>query len=505
MIKKFPKFTLFFLIALTFFVRLYRIDYPIADWHSWRQVDTASVTREYVKHGVDILRPKYHDLGNVQSGLDNLEGWRMVEMPFINALIATLIRAIPSLNLEITSRFVSVLFSIGTVTSLYYLVKKISGQKTAFYSGLVFALLPFSVYYGRVVLPEPAMLFFSTSSLLFFSHYLDSKNKFNQISSFIFSAFFLALALLLKPFVAFLGPIYLTFSILKYKWKVIKHWELVIFVVIAFTPFFMWREWIKQFPSGIPASDWLFNGNGIRLRPAWFRWLFYERLTKIILGWWGWIFILSNFIGCKLTLLNPSRLKKIFSNKKITNEIFIYGSWIFGVLLYLIVIATGNVQHDYYQVFTLPIVSIMVGRGINQLEMFLQAKFDKRNKLVPIFIVSLIFGAMINTAWQKDKGNFNINHWEYIEAGKMIDEITPSDAKVIAPAFSDTLFLYQTNRTGWPIGFDIEDKISKGADYYVSTSYDDETRMVEETYTPVFKNDNFIIVHLVKPEKNLDQ
>ena len=68
-------------ILLTFFPRMYRIDNPIADWHSWRQGDTASVTREYVKHGIDILRPRYHDLGNVQSGKHNLEGWRMVEFP----------------------------------------------------------------------------------------------------------------------------------------------------------------------------------------------------------------------------------------------------------------------------------------------------------------------------------------------------------------------------------------------------------------------------------------
>jgi hypothetical protein len=74
------------LLVGAFLVRLYGITNPLADWHSFRQADTASVTREYIKHGVDLLHPKYHDLSNVQSGQmnegkDNVEGWRMVEFP----------------------------------------------------------------------------------------------------------------------------------------------------------------------------------------------------------------------------------------------------------------------------------------------------------------------------------------------------------------------------------------------------------------------------------------
>ena len=36
------------IVILGFAVRLYRIDFPLADWHSWRQVDTAGVTREFI-------------------------------------------------------------------------------------------------------------------------------------------------------------------------------------------------------------------------------------------------------------------------------------------------------------------------------------------------------------------------------------------------------------------------------------------------------------------------
>ena len=108
---------------------------------------------------------------------------------------------------------------------------------------------------------------------------------------------------------------------------------------------------------------------------------------------------------------------------------------------------------------------------------------------------------MLKVSWENVKGYFNVNHWEYVKAGQAIDELTPPDAKVIAPAFGDTIFLYQTNRTGWPIGFEIEDKVNLGAEYYVSTSYDDEARTIEEKYTTIMKTDDFIIIKL--QEKDL--
>ena len=37
--------------------RMYHLNYPIADWHSWRQVDTAAVARNFLKWGIKPLYP----------------------------------------------------------------------------------------------------------------------------------------------------------------------------------------------------------------------------------------------------------------------------------------------------------------------------------------------------------------------------------------------------------------------------------------------------------------
>lgn len=473
LLKNFP---IIAILLLALFVRLYRVTNPVLDWHSFRQADTASVTREYLKNGIDLLRPRYHDLSNIQSGKNNLDGYRMVEFPIINALVAWIIRIIPALSLEITSRVISILFSLGTLLSLYFLVTKISGKRVGYITILVGALLPYYIYYSRVIMPEPAMLFFFVFSLTTFYYWL-IRGKFWLYAVSLIS---LIIALLLKPFVIFIVPVYGVVSYCLQGKKVFKNWLLYPFPILAIIPFILWRDWITQFPSGIPANDWLFNGSRIRFRPAWFRWLFYERLIKLILGYTSVVFFATALY--KLTL----------------KEVLIYGSWWIGILVYLSVIATGNVQHDYYQVLLIPIIIITLARGIVMAEQLLQ---NYISRIYAVSTVMLVFAIGLSLSWWQIKGYFNVNHWEYVEAGQAVQQMTPSEAKIIAPAFGDTMFLYQTNRTGWPIGFEIEEKRALGATHYVTTSYDDEARELENKYFTIHKTPTYLLLDLTK-EKN---
>ncbi len=472
LLKNFPLIAIL-LIALV--IRTYRITNPVLDWHSFRQADTASVTREYVKHGISLLVPRFHDYSNIASGKENPEGYRMVEFPLINAGIAGLIQLLPFLSIEITSRVVSILFSIGTLLSLFFLVSKISGKKIGYISVVVGSLLPYYIYYSRVILPEPAMLFFFVFSLTCFYYWLLNK----KFYLYILSLLSLMMALLLKPFVGFMMPIFGVIAICIEGRKMFKNIWLYPFPILAVLPFLWWRSWIEQFPSGIPAFEWLFNSDEIRFRPAWFRWLFFERLTKLILGYFGVTFLLTSLYKLKL------------------REVLIYGSWWLCGLVYISIIATGNVRHDYYQVLLVPIIIITVARGVVMAEQYLQQYLPS---MLATGIVMAILGVSLITAWWQVKGYFNVNHWEYVEAGVAVQKMTPPDAKVIAPAFGDTLFLYQTDRTGWPIGFYIEEKRAMGATHYITTSYDDEARELEEKYFTIHKTPTYLLLDLTKPK-----
>src|SRR3989337_3317426 len=67
-------FYLLVILIIAFTVRLYKINTPLADWHSWRQADTSSVTRNYVRNGVNLLFPVYDDLSTIASGRVNPKG-----------------------------------------------------------------------------------------------------------------------------------------------------------------------------------------------------------------------------------------------------------------------------------------------------------------------------------------------------------------------------------------------------------------------------------------------
>lgn len=494
-----PRFTrlLLAIVLLAFVLRLYKISNPIADWHSFRQADTASVTREFVKHGVDFLRPKYHDLANVQSGgenqgRDNVEGWRMVEFPIINGLLAYLLRALPFLDLVIVSRLASIVASLFSIVLLASMVKRVYGEKVSLLTALFFAVLPYSVYYSRVILPEPFLVTFSLASMWAYFNHLETK----RWKWMVFAVLLFGVALLVKPMAVFYIPVF--FGIRWWKSFDIKLKDVVSAFVfgLSFLPLLFWREWIKQYPIGVPSSDWLWNGVGkgtnllpvymIRFKPAWWRWIFYERLTKLFLGFFGLIPFASGFISM-LTIKDEIEKRR---------ALLFLGGWTVAAFSYVSIFAAGNVQHDYYQVPLIPFVSLALGLGTA----FLFDSFMRiTTRKMALIVCSFIVGAGLFTAWKTIKGYYQVNNWPIVHAGKAVDRLLPPDAKVIAPYFGDTAFLFQTNRTGWSIGFEIDKKIAEGAQYYVSVNYDDEANALMKKYKVVEAVKDYVILDLTKP------
>ena len=243
MIKKFLKnhIAFFLILVVALVLRLYKIDNPVADWHSWRQADTSSVTRVFDQEGVNMFIPRYQDISNIPSGQDNPNGYRMVEFPLYNLAHLGVFR-LGSLNLETAGRLTSIILSLVSLSLIYLIANKLSGKKTALFASFFFALLPFNIFYSRVILPEPLMttLFLSSFFLL--------------LNSRIFlSAVFLAGALLVKPYAIFFTLPYLLIFWKKWRSKKINLVQILIYGAVALTPFILWRFWIANFPEGIPA------------------------------------------------------------------------------------------------------------------------------------------------------------------------------------------------------------------------------------------------------------
>src|SRR3990172_8738706 len=117
-------------------LRLYKLNGPIADWHSFRQADTAAVARNFLKFGFDPLRPRSDDLSNIQSGFDNPNGWRMVEFPLYQITAAGLARVFGILPIEIWLRLVTIASSAATGVIIGFLVWEMVGPPAGGLAGI---------------------------------------------------------------------------------------------------------------------------------------------------------------------------------------------------------------------------------------------------------------------------------------------------------------------------------------------------------------------------------
>lgn len=472
--KHLGKIFLIIILILGFVVRLYRIETPLADWHSWRQADTAAVTRNFFKYGIDVLKPRYDDFSDVSGeGLFNPQGYRMVEFPIFNLIHYSLAKTFPFQSLVFWGRMTSILSALASSILLYFLIKRHVNQTAGLLAAAFYLFIPYNIYFTRVILPEPLMVTLVLLTLNLFDLYLKRSNWL----SLILTALAGTAAMLVKPMALFF--------FLPMLWQVrsrLKEKSLYVLGALILLPYLAWRVWMGQFPQGTPAYWWLLNGNGIRFRPAFFRWIFGERIGDMILGHWG---------------LWPALVGVIYGNSYVVLMIL-------SSLIYLFIIATGNVQHDYYQIPIIPSIAAALAAGVaylwHQEASFLRT-WTKR------ILVVFSIGLMIGLSWYDIKDNYQINNWSIVHAGQAVDKLVPQDAVIVAPYNGDTAFLYQTNRRGFaflplPIK-DLHD--AYGVMYYVSVNYDDQTNAIMKKYTILEQTPEYVIVELLEPWEKLQQ
>ncbi len=480
------KILLFFILLGAFSVRLYHFNSSVLDWHSWRQADTSSVSRNFIKDGFDILHPRFDDLSNGVSLLDNPHGYRFVEFPIYNVLQAGFFRLFDFFTIEEWGRLVTIASSLGAITFLYLLARRYISARASFFAAFFYAFVPYSIYYGRTILPDQLMMMAMLAGIYFFDRWIDKKIFQASFSSwrinfqFLLAVLFTAIAILIKPYVLFfsLPLIYIAWK--KFGLNFLRRKDLWLFLFLSLAPFLLWRFWMQQYPEGIPRNDWLFNGNHIRFKGAFFQWIFAERIAKLILGYWG----------LPLVILGVLR-------KNTQKEGWFFFTFIVSSLLYMLVLATGNVQHDYYQMLIIPTLAVFFGKGVDFLFSSTSEIYNRRIGFL-LAIVSMVF--MFMFGWYNIRDYYNINHPEIIEAGSAIDRLTPKNAKVIAVYGGDTTFLYYANRQGWPV-FERSLKEFKkaGAGYIAFVNPTLEELNFGNYFVTLEKTKNYAIFDLTKP------
>lgn len=467
-------------------VRLFKVDQPLADHHSWRQADTAAVARNFVQEGFTFFRPKIDNMTYLHApDILNPERLFLAEPPVYNTLVAGFYRLLGVR--EAYARAVSILFSLGSVVMVYLLLAKTHDRATGLVGAFFMAFLPYGIYYGRVILPEPMMVFLTLVWLYAMIVWTEAEAR---------AAFWLAVgtgavALTQKAFPVFLGLPLAALVVRRWRGGIFQPQRLLklaVMIMLIFLPFVGWRWWVSRSPEGVPPFDWLFNQGGIRFRPAFFRWIFAERIGKLIFGYW----ILPLFVLG--VVRRPGKIG------------LFYHWWLLAFFLYVTVLAAGNVTHDYYQIPFLPIASIFLSVGVvtlwrNPGKIFLS--WLARGAVIGMVVLGLSF------SWFEVREFYNLQGGVDV-AGLAVQELTPPEALVLTGDSNDSTLLYNTNRRGLTGGYasyfpntseHVEKARRLGASYYVTTKINeiDNTAFGQwllGTYQLIARTDQYVLVKL---------
>ncbi|MBP6993670.1 glycosyltransferase family 39 protein [Candidatus Woesebacteria bacterium] len=461
------------LIALAF--RSYKLTSPLIEFHSWRQADTAAVARNYARDGINLLLPKYDDVSPLQTGVDNPNGYRMVEFPLYNAVVAVFYRLVPALNITIWGRLISLLESLVIISCVYAIAKREMNRLAAGVASLVFAIMPFFVFYTRAILPETM-----ATMLVMISVYAVYTKQSWQRSLLSLVAF--SLAVLVKPTTIFYG-LAIAYLLLRTQPLKVKNISLRIgAIALALIPLGLWRWYIQGYPEGIPASAWLITSvstggamYSIFFRPAFFRWIFYERLDILILGSYNLVLFINGLLARTKTLLPLALLASS-------------GAYVFTF-------QGGNVQHEYYQILILPTVALFVGFGAAQL---VKVAHNRTYKIAAYVIIGCAIAAGWFISWDK------VHHYYYSlsdipQFAKIVQTFTKPTDRIVVDTAGDTTALYAFDRKGSPgIYSKVEVMKEKGYGYVFTYNHTtaDSLQKDDPTIKRIFENDRFILFKL---------
>lgn len=437
-IKNYP--VIFFLI-LSLSVRLYNINSPLIGTHSWRQADTAAMSRNFHANGFNFFYPQI-DWGG-------LPGYCETEFPIYSFIIA-LFYKIFGVH-DFIGRLFSVVCFLITIYFLYRLTAKYFNTKSAFWACLVYSILPLNIYYSRTFQPESMLAMCSIIGIYYFNNWLDSE----KYQDLIVSSIFINLACLIKVLpIIYLGITLIYLAWTKFDRKVFFKISLWIYGIVIIVSLFAWYSHAHNIflnygnTFGFSADSTNRYNYGVLLTFNFWTDLIFRTILRHFA-----IFCFPIFIAGLLIVRKTQRE-------------YVFDVWLIAVILTQILVPVTSSVHEYYQLPLMLPAAVVIGKACDRY-------FTKNKKIIiSSLCLTLVTGSIIYTT-----GYMSVERIDRSDVFKLAQQIQsniPINALVISSTGGDPTLLYLANHRGWLVDRNITKEyiLSKqklGAKYLVGS------------------------------------
>ena len=331
-----------FILLFGFCIRAATFKSPLLDAHSWRQADTAAISRNFLRERFNILYPQIdwrgaRADGYVESGLEPLA--------FAVAAAGKLGGFHPELG-----RLINTFVFLGSAWLVWTFVRRRYGGPTGLIATYLYAFgFPLLIYIERAFMNEALLICLSLVCLVATQRYLENpERRWGALTLLVLG---LALIAAIKlPYLIVLAPVAGLF-LEKDGTRLRRRWELWLATAVSLVVAVAWQRHahalgqMTGFSFGLADklfdADLMFSGKyPVKI---------VERLFKDVLGPVG-------FVGMAAGLWMAVRARRWCE---------LLGAA--GFAFYLLLVVGGNFQHDYYQLAIMPIAAIVIAPALHAL------------------------------------------------------------------------------------------------------------------------------------------
>ncbi|EGW40731.1 glycosyltransferase family 39 protein [Desulfosporosinus sp. OT] len=430
--RRIRRILLCLILLLALLVRLRGITNPLLDNQGWRQADTASMATHMLGRLTNIPSVFLPQLNYDGATPQKVE----LEFPFLPYLLASTWTLFGWA--DIWGRLWSIVLSLVTVVGIYDLGRKMFTDRAGLYAATIYALMPLSIYYGRVVMPEPMAQAWSIWALVMIWRW-----RITQQESGIWKVgLLMAGAILAKLPQLMLFPVALLLGFWPLNRKRVV--QLVHYSMFVLIPPMVYYLWVhsqvassSQFVSGILTDQVAKNVHNLD-------WKILEK--NILRGFTDSILFLSGLGMCHM----------IFFRSPVRMALLIWG----GIAALYIGLVCVRIPLDYYLVPILPFAALLSGYALGQI------------KSLPgtvIVIMLLLFINRSSYTYLTPKYQWN---QDYLTQAKWIQDHTP-DSSILVLSDPPPMTFYYARRVGFRLSIlkdeEIPSKVLQKfpADYFV--------------------------------------